>query len=152
MNMSFRNWRHMWLVGAACATLLGACTPTIDHRGYMAKPGAFEQIANGMAKSEVEAILGSPSTTASVNLQGDSYYYITSTTETKAFFKPEEVSREVIAIRFDQGDQVVSFAQYGLEDGRIININSRETPVVGRELSILQKLFGGALTAKPGIG
>ena len=41
------------------------------------------------------------------------------------------MSREVIAVRFDKGDQVTSFAQYGLEDGRIININSRETPIVG---------------------
>ena len=53
-------------------------------------------------------------------------------------------------MRFDRGDQVASFAQYGLEDGRIININSRETPVVGNERSILQDLFKGILGSKPG--
>jgi hypothetical protein len=47
---------------------------------------------------------------------------------------------------------VTSFAQYGLEDGRIIDINSRETPVAGSELSILQDLFRGILRSKPGIG
>lgn len=141
----------MWPVAAAFATLLGACSPSVDHRGYMAKPGAFDQIGNGMAKSEVEGILGSPSTTASVNLQGDSYYYITSVTESRAFLAPRETSREVIAIRFDQNDQVVSFAQYGLEDGRIININSRETPVAGSDLSVLQQLFRGILGSKPGL-
>jgi len=131
--------------------MLAACSPSVDHRGYMAKPGAFDQIGNGMAKSEVEGILGSPSTTASVNLQGDSYYYITSVTESRAFLAPRETSREVIAIRFDQNDQVVSFAQYGLEDGRIININSRETPVAGSDLSVLQQLFRGILGSKPGL-
>jgi len=141
----------MWPVAAAFATLLAACSPSIDHRGYMAKPGAFDQIGNGMAKSEVEGILGSPSTTASVNLQGDSYYYITSVTESRAFLAPRETSREVIAIRFDQNDQVVSFAQYGLEDGRIININSRQTPVAGSDLSVLQQLFRGILGSKPGL-
>ena len=38
-----------------------------------------------------------------------------------------------------------------LEDGRIININSRETPIVGNELSILQDIFKGILRSKPGI-
>jgi outer membrane protein assembly factor BamE (lipoprotein component of BamABCDE complex) len=142
--------RRMVLMGLA--VFAAACTPIVDHRGYIAKPGAFGQISEGMAKTEVEGILGSPSTTASVNYQGDSYYYITSVTETRAFLKPKEVSREVIAVRFDQNDQVTSFAQYGLEDGRIIDINSRETPVAGSELSILQDLFRGILRSKPGIG
>ena len=52
-------------------------------------------------------------------------------------------------MRFDKNDQVTSFAQYGLEDGRIININSRETPVVGNNLSVLQDLFKGILGSKP---
>jgi outer membrane protein assembly factor BamE (lipoprotein component of BamABCDE complex) len=125
-----------------------ACSPTVDHRGYLAKPGAFNQIQNGMNKSEVESILGSPSTTASINFQGDSYYYISSVTEQKAFLNPKEVSREVIAIRFNKSDQVTSFAQYGLEDGRIIDINTRETPTVGTEYSLLRSFFGGI--GKPG--
>ncbi|MBC8036637.1 MAG: outer membrane protein assembly factor BamE [Rhizobiales bacterium] len=142
----------LWLAAAVCATFLAACSPTVEHRGYVAKPGAFAQINNGMAKSEVEGILGSPSTTASVNLQGDSYYYITSITEGRAFLLPKETSREVIAVRFDKNDQVQSFAQYGLEDGRIIDVNSRKTPVVGEDLSILQNIFRGMLNSKAGPG
>jgi outer membrane protein assembly factor BamE (lipoprotein component of BamABCDE complex) len=92
--------------------------------------------------------LGSPSTTASINYQGDSYYYISSVTEQKAFLKPKELSREVIVIRFDQNDQVSSFAQYGLEDGRIIDLNTRETPTKGREYTFLQQFFGSV--GKPG--
>ncbi len=131
----------MWLALTFSATLLAACQPTISHRGYMASPGAFDQIQEGMSKSEVEAILGSPSTTASVNLQGDSYYYISSTTKSRAFTTPKETDREVIAIRFDAQDQVQSFAQYGLEDGKVIDLNTRKTPVAGREASILKDLF-----------
>src|SRR3712207_5780695 len=103
---------------------LSACTPQIEHRGYLAKPGAFGQVQKGMSKAEVQAILGSPSTTASVNLQGDSFYYISSITEQRAFLTPEETKREVIAVRFDAEDQVASFGQYGLEDGKVININT----------------------------
>ena len=141
----------MWVIAASLATLIAACSPTVNHHGYLAKPGAFGQISDGMSKTEVEGILGSPSTTASINFQGDSNYYITSVTESRSFMKAKEVNREVIAVRFDKSDQVTSFAQYGLEDGRIININSRETPIVGNELGILQDIFKGILGSKPGI-
>jgi outer membrane protein assembly factor BamE (lipoprotein component of BamABCDE complex) len=139
-----------WLVAASFATFMAACSPTVNHHGYLAKPGAFGQISEGMPKTEVEGILGSPSTTASINFQGDSNYYITSVTQSRSFLKEKETSREVIAVRFDKSDQVTSFAQYGLEDGRVVNINSRETPIVGNELSILQDLFKGILGSKPG--
>jgi outer membrane protein assembly factor BamE (lipoprotein component of BamABCDE complex) len=142
----------MWLFAGASATLISGCSPEINHRGYYAKSGSFSQVREGMAKSEVESVLGSPSTTASVNLQGDSYYYITSVTKGRAFLQPTEVSREIIAIRFDKGDQVVSFAQYGLEDGRIFNMNDRATPVPGREFSILKELFGGSRVGAQGLG
>lgn len=125
------------------AIILAACSPTIEHRGYIAKPGAFNQISNGMSKLEVEGILGSPSTTASMKYQGDSYYYITSVTESRAFLTPNETNREVIAIRFSQQDQVTSFAQYGLEDGRIVDVNTRRTLVAGEDTSFIKKLFRG---------
>ena len=130
--------------------LLAACSPTVEHRGYIAKPGAFNQIGNGMSKMEVEGILGSPSTTASVHFKGDSYYYITSTTESRAFLTPQETSREVIAIRFDDGGQVQSFAQYGLEDGRIIDVNTRKSIVVGEDTGLLKQIFRGMGSTKAG--
>jgi outer membrane protein assembly factor BamE (lipoprotein component of BamABCDE complex) len=131
----------MWLVAGAVATLMAGCSPEINHRGYIPKAGAFAQVSESMSKSEVEGILGSPSTTASINFAGDSYYYISSTTQGRSFLEPVELSREVIAVRFNQNDQVVSTAQYGLEDGRIININSRKTVISGSEQSILSQLF-----------
>ena len=133
-------------------SLMAACTPQINHRGYYPKAGAFAQVTEGMAKTEVEGILGSPSTTASVNFQGDSYYYITSTTEARSFLTPVETNREVIAVRFNKNDQVASTAQYGLQDGRVIDINSRKTPVTGSELTLLQELLHSLTSATPGVG
>ncbi len=142
--------RRSLLVGTtlalAGAGFLAGCSPEINHRGYYAKAGALSQVGEGMPKTEVEAVMGSPSTTASINYQGDSYYYITSVTQGRAFLDPVEVKREVVAIRFDQNDQVQSVAQYGLEDGRIIDLNTRKTPVAGQEFSILRELFRGGVT------
>ena len=140
-----------WLLAGAIASLMAACTPQINHRGYYPKAGAFAQVQEGMSKTEVESILGSPSTTASINFQGDSYYYITSTTESKSFLTPVETSREVIAVRFTKNDQVASTAQYGLQDGRVININSRKSPVTGSELTLLQELLHSLSSATPGL-
>jgi len=131
------------------ALLLVGCAPEVEHRGYVPKPGAFSQITNGMTKAEVEGILGTPSTTASVQFKGDSYYYITSITTSKAFLT-EETQREVIAVRFDEDMRVRSFAQYGLEDGRVINVNSRQSPVTGEDTSILSALLRGSKGTKAG--
>jgi outer membrane protein assembly factor BamE (lipoprotein component of BamABCDE complex) len=73
-------------------------------------------------------------------------------TEGRAFLRPKEISREVIAVRFDRQDQVQSVAQYGLQDGRIIDLNTRKTPVAGANYSILRELFGGVGASMPGTG
>jgi outer membrane protein assembly factor BamE (lipoprotein component of BamABCDE complex) len=154
IDSRFRSARLTAALGVvlmlAGVSLLAGCSPEINHRGYYAKPGALSQIGEGMPKSEVEALMGSPSTTASINFQGDSYYYITSVTQGRAFLDPVELKREVIAVRFDRNDQVQSVAQYGLEDGRIIDLNTRKTPVAGQEFSILAELFRTGVTGRSG--
>ena len=149
MQKTKRRFTSTPVAAAALALFLAGCSPEVEHRGYVPKPGAFNQITNGMSKLEVEGILGTPSTTASVQYKGDSYYYITSITTSKAFIT-EETQREVIAVRFDESDRVRSFAQYGLEDGRVININDRQSPVYGEDTSILTALLRGSKGTKAG--
>ena len=148
-RMSHRSTRRRILLLGAGA-LLAACTPDVVHHGYLPRKGDFEKIHEGMTKAEVESILGSPSTTATVDIDGDSYYYISSVTKQTAFFKPEIVDRKVFAIRFDRDGRVKSFALYGLEDGQIVNISDRTTPTPGREMTILQQIFSN-LTARPSL-
>ena len=144
----------MAVLALPVASLMAACQPEINHRGYYAKPGAINQVSEGMSKTEVESILGSPSTTASVNFQGDSYYYITSITKGRAFLDPVETDRQVIAVRFDKSDKVSGLAQYGLQDGKVIDINTRKTPIVGSEFSLLAELLKATpgVSASPGVG
>ncbi len=102
----------------------------------------MQNLRLGMTKEEVRGALGSPSTTATVQHQGDSFYYISSRIKTSAFLANEELDRQILAVRFSQFDQVQSFGQYTLQDGQVIDMNSRETPSRGRELTILQQMFG----------
>ncbi len=135
-----RASRRRFLALLACGAV-AACSTEVEYRGYQARQGDLEKVRVGMSKTEVEGILGSPSTTATIKHSGDSYYYITSVVEQRAFLDPEEIDRRVFAIRFDDIDQVKSFGHYGLKDGRVISISGRETPTRGREMTILQQIF-----------
>ncbi|MEM8647386.1 MAG: outer membrane protein assembly factor BamE [Pseudomonadota bacterium] len=151
-----RPLRKLTLLVAALALTLVACSPVIDHRGYLPRGQDVQKLQVGMSKTEVEALLGSPSTTATVNTSGDSYYYVSSVVEQKPVFGAEVQDRQVIAVRFDIEDRVQNFAHYGLEDGRIVDFISRETPTEGREASLIREFFGnlGKFTAPgaPGVG
>lgn len=135
---------------AVMAAGLLACSPIVDYRGYLPRGEDMQKIQTGMSKVEVQAILGSPSTTATINTEGDSYYYISSTVEQTAFFKPKVVDRQIFAVRFDRDDRVEKFANYGLEDGVVVDFISRETPTRGKELGVLQQLFQNLGRFDPG--
>ena len=51
----------------------------------------------------------------------------------------------VLAVSFDQRGVVRDIERYGLEDGRIINLTTRTTETGGRELGVLEQLFGNLL-------
>lgn len=137
---------HKALVNAALVACVAAavagCSRGIEHRGYQPRAQDMQQLRIGMSKTEVRSALGSPSTTATVQFQGDSFYYISSRIKTSAFLANEELDRQILAVRFNQLDQVQSFGQYTLQDGQVIDMNTRETPSRGRELTILQQMFG----------
>lgn len=153
VNSSHLSRRALLRNGLFAISLAGvavACSPVVDHRGYLPQGSELQKVQIGMSKTEVQALLGSPSTTATVNFQGDSYYYISDTVEQAAFFRPTVVDRKVFAIRFDRSDRVESFANYGLEDGRLIDFNTRQTPTRGKELTILQQFFSNIGKFNPG--
>jgi len=56
--------------------------------------------------------------------------------------EPEVIDRRVLAIEFDQADRVAAVRQFGLEDGRVINLATNTTPTHGRELTIVQQVLG----------
>ena len=72
----------------------------------------------------------------------DIWYYITQRSRTFAFFKPEIIDQQVLVVRFDEADVVSEINRYTIEDGLIVDPVTRETPTAGKELSVLQQLFG----------
>lgn len=134
--------RHL-AVAFTLTALLGsaACTPTVDLRGNLPQPEDLAKIQAGKTtRDEVQALLGTPSTIA--NYGGESWQYISARTETVAFFKPELKDRKVVSVTFDNSGLVKDVTTLGMQDGVAVQPVARETPTVGKDLSILEQFVG----------
>ncbi|MDF2232082.1 outer membrane protein assembly factor BamE [Albimonas sp. CAU 1670] len=129
------------LAGAGALLALAACEPISTVHGYAPQDGQLESIQIGVdGPGAVAQKIGRPSTGGVV--RDNTWYYVSSRTETVAYNAPEIVERRVVAVHYDENAVVSGVDVYGLEDGRIINLASRTTPTFGRELTVLQQLFG----------
>ncbi len=126
---------------AALATLT-ACVSTRTRNGYIMERGESELAAEvGVdTKDSVLARYGEPSIIPSLN--ANSWYYISTTSNARAFYSTETKSRQVVAFNFDRSGKVTEVVEYDLTDGMSLSLVDRETPTRGKELSILEQLIG----------
>ena len=134
--------RRVILVAMLCALPLTAClTPTKDFHGYIADEALPKDIKPGDdTRSTVLAQLGSPSTQSTFD--ENTWIYASQTRERLAFMKPKVAERNIVAIRFGEDDVVDEVLEYYVDDGEVIQYAARETPTRGRELGLLEQLFG----------
>ncbi len=126
---------------AVLGLILVACAPRVDTRGHVTDPDALRELAVGIHdQSDVKGMLGSPS---AISTFGDEvWYYIGERTERIAFFKPEVLERQIVAIRFGDDGMVKEIVDYDKNDGREVKLVKRQTPTQGNETTLLQELFG----------
>jgi outer membrane protein assembly factor BamE (lipoprotein component of BamABCDE complex) len=127
----------MLLAGPVALTSCGA---QIDRHGHVFIDIDLQDIQPGQSKEEVQTLLGSPDTTSSIG--SDAWYYIATTQKTIAFLKPYEIDRQVLAVYFDGSETVQQVAHYGMKDGIVVNYFKGETPARGKDLGLLEQLFG----------
>ena len=120
---------------------LAACAPIRDVRGYIPDDEKVSAVKIGAdTRDTVQAKLGTPSSTATF---GDpTWYYISTEQERYAFFHPDITKREILAVEFSEDGKVTDVRKYGIEDGQVIAMVDRETPSRGKEMTLLQQLFG----------
>ena len=130
------------LFSALIAVLaVAACEPRIATRGHVPDPESLAKIKPGVvSRSEVANILGSPSSIA--KFDGETWYYITTRTETVAFYEPTILEQEVVAIAFDQTGFVANVRRYGIDDLQDVDPIDRETPTAGKKLGFFEQLIG----------
>ena len=117
------------------------CSSTIDRHGHQFSETEIKQITPGMTRDQIKAQVGTPDTTSTLGGANEVYYYISSTKKTVAFMSPEEIDRKVLAVYFTPHGAVERIAHYGLKDGQVINLISRETPSHASEQTLLKQLF-----------
>lgn len=129
---------------ALCAFVtLSGCVGETLHRGYIPSASALQQVQVGAPREQVLLALGTPSTTA--DFGGEVFYYISQVTSRPvAFLNTRVVDQTVLAVYLDDQSRVTNVAQYGLEDGKVIDLVSRTTPTGGRDLSFLSQILGAA--------
>ncbi len=124
----------------AAIFLLIGCAGQIDRHGHLFTDVDLQQIQPGMSQDQVRLTLGTPDTKGTLN--GDVFYYISSTRKTLPMGRPKVIDRKVVAVYFDQQQSVRQVGHFGLKDGKIIDIIDGETPTYGKKLTALEQIFG----------
>jgi len=126
---------------AAAALSVSACDTPIQVRGNLPEVEDIARIEPGINnRDQVMEILGSPS--AISTFQDKKWYYIGEKTEQFAFWEPEVLDRSVLLISFDDQGIVDQTRLFTLGDARDIDPVDRKTPTEGKDLTLLQQLFG----------
>jgi outer membrane protein assembly factor BamE (lipoprotein component of BamABCDE complex) len=128
------------LIGAAG---LLACSPQIEVRGNSLSASKLAQVKPGAhTRKDIRKLLGTPSTVATFDSK--TWYYFSERTSKVAFFHPDVLERQVVAIHFDKSGVVKEVRRYSKEDGREIDPVDRATQTPAPSYSLLEQLFGNA--------
>ena len=137
------GWRgKRALLGCAlAAALVAGCTPIVHQQGHVSDSEALAEIKPGVqTRAEVARLLGTPSAVGTFD--DARWYYISRRTETEAFNAPELVDQSVIVIAFDESGVVAEVTSISTEEARAVVPIDEETATRGRELGLLEQLFG----------
>ncbi len=143
MEQKLRRWRIVLPATAVCAACLAlsACSNAVQVRGNMPDMEEIAEIEPGVhSRQDIVDMLGSPSTVST--FQDRKWYYIGQKTQEFAFLKPEVVDRSVLVVTFDEAGYVDQTSHLTLADSQEIQPVDRTTPTEGRDLTLLQQLFG----------
>jgi outer membrane protein assembly factor BamE (lipoprotein component of BamABCDE complex) len=136
-------------IALACLALLAACSATYENHGYVPSEEELSGLVVGVdTRATVDDVVGPPSAAGLMD-QGD-YYYVRSRFREYGMFRPEEVSREVVAISFDDSGTIANIERFGLEQGRIVPLSRRVTDSSVVETGFLQQLMGNIGNINPG--
>ncbi|QPM89466.1 outer membrane protein assembly factor BamE [Pseudooceanicola algae] len=127
----------------ACVALIGlsACVARYRNHGYIPDEATLSQVTVGVDTREtVEAVVGSP-TTSGVENNGD-FYYVRSRVREYGPNRPEIITREVLALSFNEAGILSNVESYGLEDGNLVVLTRRVTDSSTGDNTFIRQLLG----------
>lgn len=139
-----------------CAASLAACSSAkqqewfVTHNGNMPSEERISKIEKGSSKNDVIAELGAPS--AVISFDENTWLYMSSDIKRVAFFKPEEINRDILKITFNADNQVDGIVRISKQDGSEITPSKDKTEVKGQRIGFFRKYFGGVGQYNPFAG
>ncbi|MEA3014016.1 MAG: hypothetical protein QOD42_2561 [Sphingomonadales bacterium] len=125
------------------AALSAGCSSIRDHQGYLIDEPLVTAIQPGIDnRDSVAGTLGRPSFVGQFDQEQRDWYYVSRDTRQAAFTTPRPSAQTVLRVHFDAAGNVESVQRTGVELAVNINPDSRQTPTLGRDRSLLQELFG----------
>jgi len=135
------------LLGAGMA--LASCAAQYRNHGYVPNEEALADVVVGVdTRDSVAETIGAPSSSGVLDTSG--YYYIATRLRHYGPSAPKPVSRELVAISFDQAGVVSGVERFGLENGKVIPLERRVTSSGIQDKTFLRQLLGNLGNIGPG--
>jgi len=126
---------------AGAAALLPACSSIVESRGYIVDPLLTDAVQPRIDNQQsVESTLGRPTFVSQFGTP--TWYYVSSITGQRPFNRPRIRTHSVLAVQFDASGRVAKVERTGVEKVTFLDPNGDKTPVLGRDRSFLEDLFG----------
>ena len=139
VDRAARVARTLIMVGAM--TAVSACTTQFRNHGYVPSEIELAQVQVGVdTRQSVRETIGTPTSGGVLNETG--FYYVTSRFRHYAWLEPREISREVLAISFDDAGTVQNIERFGLEGGQVVALSRRVTDDNIRDTTFIRQLLG----------
>ncbi len=141
MSYKVSSKAKLFLAAMVFPFALSACESRVNVRGNYPDPEEVSKLETGVSsRRDVAELLGSPSTLSTFKDQV--WYYVGERVEKTAFYDPVVLERSILVVKFSEDGKLEESQQFALEDGRVIDPVTRETPTEGQDLTILQQLLG----------
>ncbi len=135
----------------ALLLVLSACSTDKDlfitHNGNMPVDEKIAKVAIGQSKEDVQELLGTPS--AVISLDQNTWLYMSADVKRVAFFRPEEVDRDLLTIKFNKDNKVADIKRMTRKEGQEVAVAQEKTETLGHTPGFFTRFFGGTRTYAP---
>lgn len=129
-------------IALIAATTLPGCSRIKQNQGYVVDEGLLASVQPGVDnRDSVAKTLGRPTFASEFN--ANEWYYVSRNTEQLAFIQPKAKTQSIVKVTFDAKGNVAKVERRGLEQVANVRMNGDKTPTLGRDVGLLEDLFGG---------
>lgn len=134
--------RKTCAVLVACVLIMVVgCTPLYQNHGYIPSDEQLADVLVGVdTRDTVFDLIGPPS--AGSVTGGGEYFYVQSRFRLLGPLEAKEITREIVAIQFDETDLVSNVEKFRLDNGNVVILSRRVTQDLVRDTTFLRQLFG----------